>query len=136
MEFKIPAKGITAFAIDQAEVKPTLQAKMFDPTAPKLGPKSIQSLETPFGKIHGMLLSMGRGLTNAFVYAEALPEDVIAARLRYRQGNGEWKSVQDEIFPFEFSVWLDEEAGDFEAVMQVETKRLEQQESPKIQLKQ
>jgi hypothetical protein len=129
MAFKIPAKGITAFAIDQAQVKPTLQSKMFDPAAPKLGPESIKSLDTPFGKVHGMLLSMGRGLTNAFVYAEALPEDVIAARLRYRQGNGEWKSLQDVIFPYEFSVWLDDDAGDFECSLEVENSSLEQKRS-------
>ena len=135
MEFKIPAKGITAFIIDQAQVKRTLQAKIFDPAAPKLGPESIKSLDTPFGKVNAMLLSMGRGLTNAFVYTEALPESVIAARLRYRQGNGEWKTLQDEIFPFEFSVWLDEQAGDFEGVMEVETRQREKLESPLIGLR-
>jgi hypothetical protein len=135
MEFKIPAKGIMAFAIDQAKVHPTLQAKMFAPDSPNLGSESVKTLDTPFGKVHAMLLSMGRGLTNAFVYAEALPEDVIAARLRYRQGKGEWKTLQDEIFPDEFSVWLDDDAGDFEAVMQVETKRLKNLESPAILLK-
>jgi hypothetical protein len=135
MEFKIPAKGITAFAIEKADIKTTLQAKMFDPSAPKMGSESIKTVEAPFGKVHGMLLSMGRGLTNAFIYAEALPKDVIAARLRYRQGNGEWKTLQDEIFPYEFSVWLEDSVGDFEAVMEVDTKRLEKQESPTISLK-
>jgi len=72
---------------------------------------------------------MGRGLTNAFVYAEALPEDIIAARLRYRQGNGEWKSLQDVIFPYEFSVWLDDDAGDFECSLEVESSSLEQKRS-------
>ena len=135
LNFKIPAKGIKAFAIDQTQVKPTLQARMFDPSAPKLGSESIKTLEAPFGKVHGMLLSMGRGLTSAFVYTEALPENVISAQLRYRQGNGEWKSLRDEIFPFEFSVWLDDNAGAFEGVMEVETRHLEKQESPTIFLK-
>jgi hypothetical protein len=39
-----------------------------------------------------MLLSLGRGLTSAFVYTEALPESAISARLRWRQGGGPWKS--------------------------------------------
>ena len=135
MEFKISAKGMTAFAIEGAQIKTTLQAKMFDLSAPKLGSESIKTVEAPFGKVHGMLLSIGRGLTNAFVYTEALPENVISAQLRYRQGSGEWKTLRDEIFPFEFSVWLDEHAGDFESVMEVETRRLEKQESPTISLK-
>jgi hypothetical protein len=129
LEFNVAAKGIQAFAIGPAETRTTLQAKIFDPAAPHLGTGSIQTLETPFGKVHGMLLSLGRGLTNAFVYTDALPENVITARCRWRQGGGEWKSRQDDVFPFEFSVWLDDDAGDFEAVLEVETTRLEKAES-------
>ena len=135
LTFCIPAKGIQAFAIGPAETRKTLQAKIFDPAAPQLGTGSIKTLETPFGKVHGMLLSLGRGLTSAFVYTDALPEHVITARLRYRQGGGEWKSLQDDVFPFEFSVWLDDDAGDFDAVMEVETTRLEKVESGPLVLK-
>jgi hypothetical protein len=113
----------------------TLQAKLFDPAAPVLGDASIASVTAPFGKVHGMLLSMGRGLTSAFVYTDALPEDVVSARLRYRQGSQDWKIVEDEIFPFEFSIWMDEAAGDFEGMIEIETTRLEKQESPLIVLR-
>lgn len=132
--FRIPAKGIQAFAISPVETKRTLQAKLFDSEAPVLGDASITSVTAPFGNVHGMLLSMGRGLTNAFVYTDALPEDVVIARLRYRRGSQDWKIVEDEIFPFEFSIWMDAAAGDFEGIMEVETTRLEKQESPSIVL--
>ena len=135
LTFCIPAKGIQAFAIGPAETKKSLQAKIFDPAAPYLGTGSIQTLEAPFGKVHGMLLSLGRGLTSAFVYTDALPEHVITARCRWRQGRGEWKTQQDDVFPFEFSVWLDDDAGDFEVVMEVETPRLEEVESGPFMLK-
>ncbi|MEI6644565.1 MAG: hypothetical protein WCP12_00850 [bacterium] len=134
LTFRLPAKGIQAFAIDRVQTRRTLQAKMFDPASPVLGPDSMQSVQAPFGKVHGMLLSMGRGLTSAFVYTDALPEQVITARLRYRQGSGEWKILQDDVFPFEFSVWLDDQAGDFEGIMEVETTRLEKQESGRVVL--
>jgi hypothetical protein len=86
----VPAKGIVAYAIDGVAVKTQLGAKMFDPSAPKLGKDSLIRADTPFGKVHGMLLSMGKGLTNAFIYTEAMPENVITSKLRYRQGGGEW----------------------------------------------
>jgi hypothetical protein len=127
--FRVPAKGIQAFAVGPVETRKTLQGKMFYEKAPRLGPDSIKTIGAPFGKVHGMLMTMGRGLTSAFVYTDALPENVITAQLRWRQGNGEWKILQDDVFPFEFSVWLDEQAGDFEAVMELETTRLEKQES-------
>jgi hypothetical protein len=134
ISFRVPAKGIHAFAIDRAAINSGLQAKMRDPAAVRLGPESLRSIQTPFGAVHAMILTMGRGLTNAFVYTEALPEDVIAARLKYRQKNGTWKYTEDAIFPFEFSVWLDEEAGDFECVFEIETTDQRRMQSETIRL--
>lgn len=133
--FQIPAKGVYAFAISPAQTKKTLQARLFDPAAPVLGDASIASATAPFGKIHGMLLSMGNGLTSAFIYTNALAEDVVSARLRFRQGAEDWKTVEDEVFPFEFSIWMDAAAGEFEAIVEVDTTRLEKQESPLMVLR-
>jgi hypothetical protein len=134
MNLSLSPKGITAFAIDGAALRKTLQGRLFGAGGPKLGPGSIQTLETPFGKLHGLLLSMGAGLTNAFVYTDALPEDVITARLKWRQGQGEWQTLEDGTFPFEFSMWLDEAKGDFECEMEVETTRLEMKKSSGMSL--
>jgi hypothetical protein len=134
MDITLAPKGIVAFAVDGAELRKTLQGRMFAEGGPKLGPGSIQTLEAPFGKLHGLLLSMGVGLTNAFVYTDALPEDVITARLKWRQGEGEWQTIEDGTFPFEFSVWLDEAKGDFECEMEVETTSLEMKKSPGMSL--
>jgi len=57
-------------------------------------------------------------LTSAFVYSKALPEDVIAAKLRWRQGDGPWQEMTDEIFPYEFSVDIGE--GEFQCVFEIE----------------
>ncbi len=116
---KVSAKGIIAFAIS-AKVIPNLQAKLYDDTLPALpGPGMIET-EAPFGKVHAMLLRSGRDLTSAYVYTEALPENVIAARLRWRQGNGPWQEMTDNIYPYEFSPELRDDAGDFAAVLEVE----------------
>jgi len=121
LRLRIAAKGIHALAIDQAEPALGLQAKMHDPAAPVLGPASMQEVQAPFGRVYGMLLSLGRGLTSAFIYTDALPENVIAARLRWRQGTGAWQVRHDETFPFEFSVPVDERKGAFQCVLEIET---------------
>jgi hypothetical protein len=134
MSFSVSPKGIVAFAMDGVELRKTLQGRMFAEGGPKLGPGSVQTIESPFGKLHGLLLSMGPGLTNAFVYTDALPEDVITARLKWRQGEGEWNTLEDGTFPFEFSVWLEEAKGDFQCEMEVETTGLEMKKSPALSL--
>lgn len=107
-------KGIMAFAIP-ASVKPRLQAKLYDTIAPLSEKSHVQT-----GDVHAMLLRPGRGLTRAFVYSEALPENVISARLRWRQGDGEWQSLTDDIYPYEFSPDVKDDGGDFVCVLEME----------------
>jgi hypothetical protein len=115
----IAPKGIVAFAIP-ATVKPRLQARLYDTTDPALAARSAVQAKASFGVVHAQLLRAGRGLTTAFVYTEALPEQVIAARLVWRQGAGAWQSRTDEIYPYEFSPELRDDGGDFCCVLEVE----------------
>jgi hypothetical protein len=108
-----PPKGIVALVLPGARVRPRLQARIGDASSLKLGPESAKTVDTPLGKVHAMLLTLGRGLTSAFVYAEAQPEAVIEATLRFRQGEGAWQERRDAIFPYEFSVDVDDAGGDF-----------------------
>lgn len=114
----VPPKGIVAISVPAA-VHPGLQAKLYADDATTLGPYSHVTAEASFGVIHGMLLKAGRGLTSAFVYTEALPERVIAARLWWRQGDGSWNVVVDEVYPYEFSPDLNNEVGPFVCVMEI-----------------
>ncbi|MCX6968102.1 MAG: hypothetical protein NTZ46_10080 [Verrucomicrobia bacterium] len=129
----ISPKGILAFAIP-AKVKPRLQAKLYDASTPALGSGSFADATAPFGPVHAMLLRAGRGLTHAFVYTEALPENVIGARLRWRQGNGPWQEQTDTIYPYEFSPELSDNGGDFACVLEIENNKQEIQSAPVITL--
>ncbi len=111
-------KGITALAIP-ARVATGLQAKLYDPSVGALGPHSFASAEAPFGPVHAMLIRAGRGITNAFVYTEALPENVIAARLRWLGPGGEWHELLDDIYPYEFSPPVADDGG-FAGVLEIE----------------
>jgi hypothetical protein len=116
----VPAKGIIAYAIDDVAVRTQLHARMLDAAAPKMGKDSLIRADAPFGKVHGMLLSMGKGLTTAYIYTEAPSEGAISAKLRYRQGDGAWQEKSDEIFPFEFSLDYDESKPPLEFEFEVE----------------
>ena len=136
IKFEIPAKGIVAYAIDDVKVKTRLHAKMFDETSRSLGKESmVTNVETAFGKLHAMLITMGKGLTTSFVYTDALPENVITATLKYRQTGDPWQELTDEIFPFEFTTPIDESKGEFEFIFEIENAQQEIQKSETITLK-
>ena len=129
----LPPKGIVAFAIP-AKVKPRLQAKLYDSSVQPLGPYSLADEKAPFGAVHASLIRAGRDLTSAYVYTEALPENVISARLRWRQGAGEWQEIADDIYPYEFSPKLKDDGGDFTCVLEVEDIHQQVLSSPVIAL--
>jgi hypothetical protein len=54
--------------------------------------------------------------------------------LRWRQGGGAWQEMVDDIYPYEFSPELHDDAGDFEGAMEIENARQEIQSSPVIAL--
>ncbi len=134
VSFQLPAKGIVAFAFDGARVRPGLQAKVTDPASRPLGPQSFARTAASFGTVYAQLLSMGRGLTRAFIYTDALPEATIGATLRYRQGQQAWREARDEIFPYEFSPDYVDGAGALELSFEVETAALKNERAPSLVL--
>ena len=129
----VPPKGIVAFAIPAA-VHPRLQAGLYDTHSPPLPTASYADTTAPFGRVHAALLRAGRGLTSAFVYTDALPENVIAARLLWRQGDGAWQRLTDKVYPYEFSPELRDDAGDFFCVFEIEDAKQQVIRSPVIAL--
>ncbi|MEI7728297.1 MAG: hypothetical protein WCO56_01945 [Verrucomicrobiota bacterium] len=130
----VPAKGIVALTIPAA-VKPRFQANLLAADNPALGAGSFQQFQTSFGQVHAMLLRAGKGLTSAYIYTDASAEDVIAARLLWRQGAGAWHEMTDAIFPYEFSIELSDDGGDFQCCFEVEDTQQKIQNSPVLVLK-
>jgi hypothetical protein len=126
-------KGIIALAI-AANVKPRLQAKLYERTVDALPSPGFADVNTPFGKVHAMLLGAGHGLTSAFVYAEAQPEEVITARLHWRQGNAAWQEMQDDIYPYEFSPELKGAGTPFSCLFEIQDQNQKWHRSPVITL--
>lgn len=120
ISFEIAPKSIVAYAIENAKVRLGLQAKMLAPDAVSLSENSLVTVDTDFGRVTAMLLTLGKGLTSAFSYTDAPAEKVISVKLRYRQGNGRWSERTDAIYPYEFSTEIDEGQGSFQCEMLVE----------------
>jgi len=114
----IAGKGITALAIDGINIEPKFQRKIFDPDIPALSDESFAITEASFGKVVGMIICMGRDLTNVYIYTDALPDKVKLVRLHYRQLDM-WNEAVDSNYPFEFSIPLDEKASKFEFYLEV-----------------
>ena len=103
----LSADGITALAIDGIEPRLTFQDKVFDASVGAMSPDSRMTVEWPLGKISGMLLSFGRGLTTAYIYLTADEKQLKSARLAYRLAGGDWQDMTDNAYPFEFTIPLD-----------------------------
>jgi len=112
---EIPPKGILALAIP-AKLTLGLQAVLFDGSKP-LGAQSFAELKADFGTVYAYLLKLGDKRISAHIYTDALPSDTISARLKYRIDNGEWRELEDAIFPYEYTLKLPENSASVEAVL-------------------
>jgi len=134
MTVTIKEHGITALAVDGLKVVPQFQQKVFGETAQPLSSESYRTVDSPFGKVTGMMISMGGDLTNAFVWLEATEKQLKQAKLRYRL-NGVEKELVDAQYPFEFSLPLRETDTAFIYTIEGTTTKNEVVAVPSIELK-
>ena len=114
IDLSLSDRGITAVAIEGIKIKTRFQEDIFD--APKsLSEKSYQVSETAFGKVTGMIISMGKHYTNSYIWLEANDQNLSSAKITYKDNKGKMKTMEDLRFPFEFSIPLlgDEKAFEY-----------------------
>jgi hypothetical protein len=99
----IPAKGMVSFAVEGLDVFTRFQKKIYSEEVSKLTDKSYLETDTPFGKVSGMIISMGANLSHAYFWLEAGVKVLKKATLFYKTDH-EWISVEDDRFPYEYSV--------------------------------
>jgi hypothetical protein len=108
----VAAKGITALALNNAQVETTLQHKYINDGRFKLSDRSFRAQQTCFGEVTAMIISMARPLTSAYVWLEADVTQLEEAVLHYSTG-AQWAMMADDEYPFEFTVPLDANVDDF-----------------------
>ncbi len=99
--------SVTSYVLKGATAKTTFQKKVYATDAPVLGEEIYLEKKCSFGNLHGMLITMGKGLTTAYIYSDALEKDVIGATIRYKKDE-KWIIEQDNIYPFEFTIEVDD----------------------------
>src|SRR5687768_9705546 len=105
----VSAKGITAVVIEGVNPKPRFQGDLF--AGKPLSDKSYTTLKT--GDTHAMLISMGGGMTHAYVYLKQTFKDLKSAKLSYKDGK-DWKVIEDAKYPYEFTIERPDDKPDFE----------------------
>lgn len=118
LHLAVAGHGITALVIKGLHVVPQFQDRVLEATAERLTAASQAELETPFGRVTGMLISFGRGLTSGYIWLTATEQEVKEVRLHYRQAEG-WQELLDRQYPFEFSFPLNETATAVEYWLEV-----------------
>ena len=105
LSISVGAGGMTAVEISGVTVTPKFAGRLRAPGKPA-SDESYALRDTPVGKVNGMILDFGAGLTEAYVYLEATEKDFDKATFDYRTGAGEWRHLSADKYPFEFSVPL------------------------------
>jgi hypothetical protein len=105
----VKAQGITAVEIEDVEIAPTFQPRILSRT--NAASWSPDYLEVPFGDARAMILP-GVENDSAYVYLQADDAEFSAITLHYQEA-GAWKTIQDDAFPYEFTVPLDGAATEF-----------------------
>jgi hypothetical protein len=107
----VGASGITAIAIEGVNPKPRFQGDLF--AGKPLSDKSYASLKT--GDTQAMLISMGGGMTHAYVYLKQTFKELKSAKLSYKDADGDTVTLEDTKYPYEFTVERpDDNKPDFE----------------------
>ncbi len=123
-QLTVSAKGITVLRIPLTATNPLtfqMHGKMRPGggwTSPAATNKSMlsQTILNVSGTqtVNAMLMSMGEGLTTAYIYSTVPAADTVEAVLRYRQDTdpqGAWSELHDDIFPYEFTVPFNDSSG-------------------------
>lgn len=109
LQTTVAPRGLTALAIDGVHAQTEFQQRIG-----RGAPLSVDSFaQLKVGGTHGALLSMGEGLTAAYVYLQATHKDIEEAHLHYKT-DGDWTIVTDDSYPFEFTHDLDADEVGFE----------------------
>jgi len=111
IDFSLSNHGITAMVIDGINIKSNFQDEVLS-TAKSLSQKSYLSQSTSIGKVTGMIINMGKSLTNSYIWLSTKGNFLKSATIIYKDGNN-WKKIEDAIYPFEFSVPLSDDARKF-----------------------
>ncbi len=99
---QVAANGITAIRISGVEMQKGFQEKILGTETTK----TTDHVHLPQGNANAMLLHLGNYDNRLYVYLEDDDNKVKTATLQYKIGNGKTFVIEDKLYPFEFTVSL------------------------------
>lgn len=110
IDAKIPAQSVLVVKIQELSVEIPFhqeykKERHFDMERNFLRADTQQDL---LGTITGMLINFA-DFTDAYIYSDVTENKVKKVTLKYKIGNGEWQKIEDVIYPYEFSVRIDDQ---------------------------
>jgi len=105
----VKAQGISAVEIGDVEIVPAFQSRIL--ARVRAASWSPDYLELPFGGARAMILP-GVENDNAYLYLQSNDAEFNEVTLHYQQA-GAWKTIQDNTFPYEFTVPIEGSATEF-----------------------
>jgi hypothetical protein len=110
-QISIEANGITAVEIEDVLINTSFQHKILNKERKVISENSYGKVDTSFGEIKFAALSMETGVIDTYIYLKATEKELREVKLNYYVNN-EWKQLTDNIYPFEFTILLNEEVDE------------------------
>lgn len=114
-EIEVKPMGITAVAVEGLKVAPKFQDKIFNGDASDAWQKDILDIDAP--KARALILNFGKEFKTAYIYLRDENPNYVKAKLYYKL-NGKTKTLEDDSYPFEFTVPLPADAAEFEFILE------------------
>ncbi|AQQ10031.1 hypothetical protein L21SP3_01853 [Sedimentisphaera cyanobacteriorum] len=114
-DIKIPPRGLTAVAIEGAEIQTRFQHKVMGVTAEDAWDKGFVEFDSPAGR--AAVLNLGKAAKTVYVYLKDSKEDFRNVDMIYDDGSGK-NRIQDDSFPWEFTVPIDSALSSFSFVIE------------------
>jgi hypothetical protein len=134
---RIPANGLAVAKIQGLTVDTSFQRRVAAPPATTPSGQSYARLETgqaAIGTVTGMRISVVPEFADAYVYLDATEKQTREVRFRYRIGDGGWRDVRDEAYPFELSVHLSKPEQPLEVHIQAIDRENRKHDGPQLKL--
>lgn len=112
LSISIPAGSITTVKIEGLELNVPLfmdyEKAAGNSTNNAKSYIRIEKATEEIGTITGMMINLTPTFSDAYIYSDVLETIVSKVTLKYRIGNAEWQQKVDAIYPYEFSIHLDD----------------------------
>ena len=106
LDVAVAAKGITAYVIDNIQIVTQFQSQVYDKGNKKMSDSSFKKISSSFGQISSAIYSFGKNISS-HTWLSASAEELTKATMHYKKtGSEKWLEMDDNSFPFEFTMMM------------------------------